>query len=337
MKKVFERTVQPVKTGTRLDVYLKQSGIGLSRNKIIELIKQGKVKVDGRVVRKPSHKVRAGEHIVVEYELPEEVPLVAQDDLEVEIIYEDEEIIVINKPVGMVVHPAKGHFTGTVVNALLSKITHIGGSSDRLRPGIVHRLDKDTSGVMVIAKTERAVRSLSRQIQERTMKRIYLAVVWGNLPKSKGTIEAPIGRHPIDRKRMTITPFNSKPAITHYKVKERFMELASLLEVHLDTGRMHQIRVHMEYLGHPVVGDPTYSGREYRKIFRVVPSLYAKQVEEILNLIQRQALHAYKLILEHPTKDVRMEFEAKLPEDMDALMNYLYTFRNDKDKVAEAR
>ena len=328
MEKVFERTVQPVKSGTRLDVYLVESGIGLSRSRVSELIKGGNVTIDGKVVKKPSHRVRAGEHIVVRYEIPEEAELIPQEDIEIDILYEDSEIIVINKPPGLVVHPAKGHFTGTVVNALLKKITHIGGESDRLRPGIVHRLDKETSGVMVIAKTERAVRSLSRQIMERSMRREYRAIVWGTTIPDRGTVDAPIGRHPVDRKRMAVTPFNSKPAITHYTVLKKFSPVATLLQLKLDTGRTHQIRVHMEYIGHPVVGDPTYSGRDSRKIFRVVPSEYADQVSGILKLIDRQALHAFRLTFIHPTKDVEVQFEAPLPEDMRRVVEYLESLKS---------
>jgi len=316
MIKTFERKVQKDSEGKRLDIYLTISGIGLSRSKVNELIKDGKVKVNNKVIDKPSYKVKAGDFIFVEYEVEEEREIIPED-IEIPIVYEDDEIIVINKPPGIVVHPAKGHFRGTIVNAVLKKLLEF--QTDRIRPGIVHRLDKDTSGLMVIAKTQNSVKSLAEQIQKRIMKRYYKAFIWGTSIKDKGTIIAPIGRHPVDRKRMTITPLNSKMAITHYRVLKKFSEIASLLELKLDTGRTHQIRVHMEYLGYPIIGDEVYSGRDTRKIFKIVPSVYKEIVNEILNTINRQALHAYKLSFIHPSKNEEMTFEVPFPTDIENL------------------
>jgi 23S rRNA pseudouridine1911/1915/1917 synthase len=323
MFKTFERKVQKDSEGKRLDIYLTISGIGLSRSKVNELIKEGKVKVNDKVIDKPSYKVKAGDYIFVQYEVEEEREIIPED-IEIPIVYEDDEIIVINKPAGIVVHPAKGHFRGTIVNAVLKKLLEF--QTDRTRPGIVHRLDKDTSGLMVIAKTQNAVKNLAEQIQRRIMKRYYKAIVWGTNTKDKGTIIAPIGRHPVDRKRMAITPINSKMAITHYRVLKKFSEIASLLELKLDTGRTHQIRVHMEYIGNPIIGDEVYSGRDTRKIFRIVPSIYKEIVNEILNTINRQALHAYKLSFIHPTRHQEMTFEVPLPMDIENLLIKLENF-----------
>jgi 23S rRNA pseudouridine1911/1915/1917 synthase len=323
MFKTFERKVQKDSEGKRLDIYLTISGIGLSRSKVNELIKEGKVKVNDKVIDKPSYKVKAGDYIFVQYEVEEEREIIPED-IEIPIVYEDDEIIVINKPAGIVVHPAKGHFRGTIVNAVLKKLLEF--QTDRTRPGIVHRLDKDTSGLMVIAKTQNAVKNLAEQIQRRIMKRYYKAIVWGTNIKDKGTIIAPIGRHPVDRKRMAITPINSKMAITHYRVLKKFSEIASLLELKLDTGRTHQIRVHMEYIGNPIIGDEVYSGRDTRKIFRIVPSIYKEIVNEILNTINRQALHAYKLSFIHPTRNEEMIFEVPLPMDIENLLMKLENF-----------
>jgi 23S rRNA pseudouridine1911/1915/1917 synthase len=323
MFKTFERKVQKDSEGKRLDIYLTISGIGLSRSKVNELIKEGKVKVNDKVIDKPSYKVKAGDYIFVQYEVEEEKEIIPED-IEIPIVYEDDEIIVINKPAGIVVHPAKGHFRGTIVNAVLKKLLEF--QTDRTRPGIVHRLDKDTSGLMVIAKTQNAVKNLAEQIQKRIMRRYYKAIVWGTNIKDKGTIIAPIGRHPVDRKRMAITPINSKMAITHYRVLKKFSEIASLLELKLDTGRTHQIRVHMEYIGNPIIGDEVYSGRDTRKIFRIVPSIYREIVNEILNTINRQALHAYKLSFIHPTRNQEMTFEVPLPMDIENLLMKLENF-----------
>jgi 23S rRNA pseudouridine1911/1915/1917 synthase len=323
VEKEFFRRVSPRMKGTRLDQYITQSGIGLTRSQVEKLIHEGRVQVNGVVVRKPGYRVKPGDEVYAEFELQMNHPMVAQPELELSILYEDEDLVLIDKPVGMVVHPARGNFTGTLVNALLGRYAQLPTSSDRIRPGIVHRLDKDTSGVMVVAKSERGLRSLYRQIETKTARREYLAVVWGVPPHRQGTVEAPIGRHPIHRTRMAVTPLHSKPAITHYEVREVFGGVASLLRVQLETGRTHQIRVHMEYLGHPVVGDPTYGGRETRKIFRVVDSRHLDVVRRVLGIMDRQALHAWRLTLEHPATGRVMTFEAPLPEDMQQLLHLL--------------
>ncbi len=316
----FKRRVTPKSAGMRLDTYIYVSGAGVSRTQIQRAIKEGKVKVNGRVAR-ASYKVKAGDLIEAELEYYEPPSEIVPEEGEVDVLYEDDDIIVINKAAGAVVHPAKGHFTGTIVNVLYNRLLNAPGA-ERKRPGIVHRLDKDTSGVMVIGKSELAVRDLARQMATKEARRVYLAVVWGRVEKA-GTVEAPIGRHPIYRERMAITVINAKSAITDYRPLEVF-PYATLLEVSLRTGRTHQIRVHMEYIGHPIIGDPVYSGRDVGKITRVLRGENAP-VEEILTLIDRQALHAHRLTIRHPRTGRTMEFVAPLPEDMDRLLNFLRT------------
>ena len=326
MEKIFEREVSAKSEGKRLDQYLVASGIGLSRSQVQNLIKQGKVFVNGIPQKKPSYRIKRGDKIFLKYEIEEKKVIIAQD-IPIPIIYEDEDIVVVDKPLGMVVHPAAGHFEGTLVNALLyrygANLPQPDGKDGKIRPGIVHRLDKETTGLLVVAKNDMAIRSLAKQMEEKTAKRIYWAVVWGVLPKKQGKIEAPIGRHPVDRKKMTVTPFNSKYALTEYKVLETFDEIATLVEVELKTGRTHQIRVHFEYLGYPIIGDPTYSGRKINKIFKVVPSKYKQQVAKILEIIKRQALHAKKLSIIHPRTGKRVTFETDLPEDINSLLDFL--------------
>ena len=321
MEKVFERVVSKKNEGLRLDQYMVKSGIGLSRNQVEKLIKEGVVRVNGKPT-KPSYRVKEGDHIYARFEVPEGPELIPQE-IEIPILYEDEDIVVVDKPIGMVVHPARGHFEGTLINALLYRYRDLPKTSEKTRPGVIHRLDKDTSGLMVVAKTDEALRNLGRQMEEKTAKRVYWAFVWGALPADEGEINAPIGRHMIDRKRMAVTPFGSRPAITLYRVKKRYDQVATWVEVSLKTGRTHQIRVHFEHLGYPVIGDPVYSGRDTGKIFRVVPPERADLVREILQIMGRQALHARKLSFIHPTRGVPVEFESPLPEDMKRLMELL--------------
>ncbi len=320
-KRVFERVVSKKMENTRLDMYLLRGGIGLSRSKTEKLIKDGKVLVNDKV-SKPGYKVKEGDHIYVEYEIYEPIRLIAED-LPVPIVYEDNDVLVINKPKGLVVHPAKGNATGTLVNFLLAKYKKLPTNEQKQRPGIVHRLDKDTTGLMVVAKSERALYSLGRQMEEKTARRTYIAFVWGSMPLESGTVDAPIGRHPVDRTRMAVTPFHSRNAITHFKVLKRYGSIATKLELNLHTGRTHQIRVHMEYFEHPIIGDETYSGRDPRKILRVVPPAQKEHVANILKIIDRQALHAARLTFFHPGMGHRVTFEVDLPDDMTKLEEYL--------------
>jgi 23S rRNA pseudouridine1911/1915/1917 synthase len=322
MLKYFERIVQKKSSGERIDVYLVKSGIGVSRSFVKNLIENGKIKVNGNIIKKSSYKVKEGDKIEVEFEIEERKEVIPQE-LPIDIIYEDDDLAVIYKPAGLVVHPARGHFTGTLVNALVFKYQELPVISDKTRPGIVHRLDKDTSGLLLIAKTDEAISKLGEMMERREIKRKYKLFVWGLLPLKKGIIEAPIGRDMVDRKKRAVTIFNSKPAITEYEVIETFDSFITFCEASLLTGRTHQIRVHFEHIGHPVVGDEVYSGRNPRKILSIIKSDLRELANEVLSIMQRQALHAFYLSFIHPIKNKKLEFEIDLPDDMKTLYEFL--------------
>jgi 23S rRNA pseudouridine1911/1915/1917 synthase len=322
MLKYFERIVQKKSSGERIDVYLVKSGIGVSRSFIKNLIENGKIKVNGNIIKKSSYKVKEGDKIEVEFEIEERKEVIPQE-LPIDIIYEDDDLAVIYKPAGLVVHPARGHFTGTLVNALVFKYQELPVISDKTRPGIVHRLDKDTSGLLLIAKTDEAISKLGEMMERREIKRKYKLFAWGLLPLKKGIIEAPIGRDMVDRKKRAVTIFNSKPAITEYEVIETFDSFITFCEASLLTGRTHQIRVHFEHIGHPVVGDEVYSGRNPRKILSIIKSDLRELANEVLSIMQRQALHAFYLSFIHPIKNKKLEFEIDLPDDMKTLYEFL--------------
>lgn len=293
--------------GTRLDAYLAvqmeaRSELGVTRSHLQKLISGGAVQVNGRQV-KSSYKVAPGDSIIIRIPPPEPVRLEPQD-LPLEIVFEDSDVIVINKPRGMVVHPAAGHGSGTLVNALLHHCSDLSGINDVLRPGIVHRLDKDTTGVMMAAKNDFAHAELAAQIKDRRARREYLALVRGRPSADSGLIDAPIGRHPADRKRMAVNIARGRPAVTHFRVLERFSEY-SLLRCRLETGRTHQVRVHLASIGFPVAGDPVYGPRR-----------------NPLGL-EAQALHAVFLGFFHPRTRVWMEFEAPLPQDFERALEML--------------
>lgn len=287
------------KDGERLDVFLVRQEPELSRAHIQKIIAAGDVLVDGKV-RKANFKLKAGAS--VSFTMPEAAPIeVKPEDIPLDILYEDGDIIVVNKARGMVVHPAAGVSSGTLVNALLYHCHDLSGINGEIRPGIVHRLDKDTSGVMVAAKNDRAHLDLAEQISTKSAHRSYLAVVHGNIKEEAGIIKGDIGRHPTDRKRMAIVQDNGKPAVTHFKVLERFGDY-TLVECRLETGRTHQIRVHMTSIGHPLVNDPKYGSRK---------TPFG---------IKGQALHSRQLTLKHPATGEEMTFEAPLPEDMEKIL-----------------
>ena len=291
--------------GERLDVFLARMAIQgdpLSRSRIQKLITDGNVTVDGKPA-KASLRLAAG--AVVAVELPEPGATdIAPENIPLDILYEDEDVIVVNKARGMVVHPAAGVSSGTLVNALLAHCKDLSGINGALRPGIVHRLDKDTSGVMIAAKNDTAHRSLAEQIQEKTAKRVYWAILTGNIPEEEGVIHGAIGRNPKDRQKMAVVRENGKDATTNFRVLERFGAY-TLAECRLMTGRTHQIRVHMAYIGHPVLGDPKYGAKK-------CPFS-----------IEGQALHSKTLMFTHPRTGERMEFEAPLPEDMQMILDDL--------------
>lgn len=295
-------TAEAEDAGTRADVFL-AAKLGVSRSNMQKLLEDGRVKRGEKII-KANYKVRAGEMFVVDIPEPEPIEAVPEN-IPLDIIYEDDDVVVLNKARGMVVHPAPGNYTGTLVNALLYHCSNLSGINSAIRPGIVHRLDKDTSGIMIVAKNDAAHISLSQQIQSKTAARTYLAVVRGNIKTDSGTIETQIARDKTDRKKMSVVKEGGRDAITDYKVLERFGKY-TLVRCKLRTGRTHQIRVHMEYLGYPLVGDPKYS--PMKTPFG----------------IKGQALHSHTLEFTHPRTGERMKFEAPLPEDMHKIITRLH-------------
>ena len=295
--------------GMRLDQALAELLPAYSRSRLQQWLKAGRLQVDG-VVRRPRDPVAGGETVCgdLEFEietvaLPQPIPLV--------VLHEDDDLLVIDKPAGLVAHPAAGNRDGTLVNALLHRAPELAALP---RAGLVHRLDKDTSGLLVVARSPRAYTALIAQMQARAIAREYLAVVNG-VPVAGGTVDAPVGRHPVDRQRMAVTA-GGKPAVTHYRVRRRFRAHA-LLRVKLETGRTHQIRVHMAHIRLPLLGDPVYGGRP-----RVPPGASAACVAAIQNF-RRQALHAERLALTHPASGERLEWRAEIPADLADLLTAL--------------
>lgn len=292
--------------GVRIDKLLPDLNPDWSRNQIQDWIKLGLVEVNGKVI-KANYKTKLNDVIVVTEKVIEEVDIVAED-LGIEVYYEDKDVAVVYKPKGMVVHPAPGHYTGTLVNGLMYVIKDLSGINGEIRPGIVHRIDKDTSGLLMIAKNDIAHRGLVEQLVDKTVTREYTALVHGNIPHEFGTIEAPIGRNPKERQEMAIVD-DGKEAVTHFNVIEKF-EKYTLVKCQLETGRTHQIRVHMKHIGFPLVGDPKYGPKK------------------TLN-IGGQALNAGLLGFEHPVTGEYIEKEAPLPEYFETLLEKL---RNHEDK-----
>ena len=302
----------------RADRFLAEAIGSLSRSRVKALIEAGQATRDGVPVRDPAESVRPGARYRLR--IPPPVPATPQPQaIPLSILFEDADLIVVDKPAGLVVHPAPGNLDGTLVNALLAHagddLPGIGGEK---RPGIVHRLDKDTSGVMVAAKTERAHRALSEAFAARDLDRAYLALAWGLPAPLQGEVSAPIGRHPVDRKRMAVVERGGKPATTRYRVKRGWGTAVALVECRLLTGRTHQIRVHMAHLGHPLVGDPVYLRRTPASA-RLLPA----ETRDALLAFPRQALHAATLGFRHPVSGQALSFESPLPADFAALLALL--------------
>ena len=279
--------------GVRLDAFLASRDLGLTRSALQKLLEDGMVRVDGKAVKK-NYRTKAGDEI--ELELPEpEIPEILPEDIPLDIRYEDEDVIVLNKPKGLVVHPAPGHWSGTLVNGLMYHCRDsLSGINGVLRPGIVHRIDMDTSGLLIVAKNDFAHQALAAQLQDHTLSRVYEAICVGGVRADSGTIDAPIGRHPADRKKMAVTEKNSRPAVTHFEVIARYPGYTHL-RLRLETGRTHQIRVHLAWRNHPVLGDPVYGrGKELG--------------------LTSQCLHARELTFLHPRTGKPVTVTCELPE-----------------------
>lgn len=316
MGKISTFTVTPEKSRQRVDVFLSSVMPEVTRSRMKALSEEGKVLVNGKPV-KAGYKVRENDSVQVS--LPERAPEYPEpEDMPLDILYEDKDIIVVNKPSGMAVHPGAGRISGTLVNALLH---HTGGpdglalTGAPLRPGIVHRLDRDTTGSLAVAKNDRSYLSLARQLKERSARRKYIALVWGSFRDDEGSIDLAIGRDPVQRKKISTRARIKRRAITRYRVLKRF-PLMTLLELKLETGRTHQIRVHLNAVHHPVVGDQVYGKR-------AIPPALPKAATDVLKGIRRQMLHAWSLGIEHPATGEHMEFRAPIPPDMQRLLNAL--------------
>ncbi|MCY8509954.1 RluA family pseudouridine synthase [Bacillus mojavensis] len=296
----FDITASEEQKSERIDKFLASTENGWSRTQVQQWVKDGQVVVNGSPV-KANYKIQPGDQVTVTVPEPEALDVLAEP-MDLDIYYEDQDVLVVNKPRGMVVHPAPGHLTGTLVNGLMAHCTDLSGINGVMRPGIVHRIDKDTSGLLMVAKNDMAHESLVNQLVNKTVTRVYTAVVHGIISHDDGTIDAPIGRDKKDRQSMTVTR-DGKNAVTHFHVLDRFQEF-TLVECQLETGRTHQIRVHMKYIGFPLAGDPKYGPR--------------KTID-----FNGQALHAGILGFQHPRTDEYIEFEAPLPEDMSALIENL--------------
>lgn len=312
-KFIAEQGQQPL----RVDKFLMNFVMNVTRNKVQQAVKEGNVLVNDEVV-KSNHKVKAGDIVRVVFEhAPKETELLAED-IPLDIVYEDDQVIVLNKPAGLVVHPGHGNYDGTLLNALMHHFENLPENADG-RPGLVHRIDKDTSGLLVIAKTEHALSHLSQQFKDKTSERLYYALVWGNMNEDEGTIEGHIGRNLKNRLVQDVFPdgSNGKPAVTHFKVLERFTYV-TLVQCQLETGRTHQIRAHFKHIGHTLFNDERYGGNAVLK--GTTYTKYKQFVDNCFKLVPRQALHAKTLGFEHPTSGEFLRFNSEMPEDMVAVL-----------------
>jgi len=309
-------TVHDPEADQRLDVFLSRYIADWSRSAIQALIKGGKVQVNGLRV-KPSHGIRAGDCISVRLPKPEDEERLAPQPMLLNILYEDEDILVINKAPGTVVHPGAGHAENTLVHGLLSHCPRLASQGSPLRPGIVHRLDQHTSGALVVAKSNAAYLNLINQFKDRTVRKHYLALVYGTFSQAGGQIRTSLGRHPADRKKMAVLPGKGREAVTHWQVDKAWEEV-TLLRVTIETGRTHQIRVHLSHLRHPVVGDATYGGGK-----RKARSLRSEDLRNLLVKVDRQMLHAEILAFRHPRTDDPITLNAPLPDDFSTVLQQL--------------
>lgn len=297
----------------RVDKFLMNFIENATRNKIQQAAKAGNIWVNDTAV-KQNYKVKAGDEVRVLFEHPPHEFLLNPENIPLNIVYEDEVLLVVNKPAGMVVHPGHGNYSGTLINALLYHIEHLPVNSNQ-RPGLVHRIDKDTSGLLVVAKTEGAMTHLAKQFFDKTSEREYIALVWGNIEEDSGTVEGHIARHPKNRLQMTVYPEGDqgKEAVTHFEVIER-LGYVTLIRCKLETGRTHQIRVHMKHIGHTLFNDERYGGNKILK--GTTFSKYKQFVENAFKILPRQALHAKTLGFYHPLTEQHMQFSSELPEDL---------------------
>lgn len=321
MTRTLELIVPPEPTVLRVDRWLAKERIGLSRNRLQALIEDGRVCVNGRAVGK-SYKLAPGDRVTLEVPDRRRSRLVAEP-MPLTIVFEDDDVLVLDKPAGLVVHPGAGVSTGTLVHALLHHAPAIAAVGGEGRPGIVHRLDRDTTGLMVVAKSEPAFLALVEALRQRDVRRTYRAIVWGDPGPEEGVIDLPLGRDPRNRTRMAVVRGGGREAVTRWRVLERYGP-ASLLELGLETGRTHQIRVHLAALRMPVMGDPAYGGR-VRKSLSLRPA-ERSLADALLRGLARQALHAVRLEFEHPVSGERLAFESPIPEDFTRALELLRAF-----------
>ncbi len=327
MDNVADRLTLQVEEGdnlARLDKFLAEQCTDLSRSRIKALILEGAVTVNDSPCRAPAHKIKTGQSITVAIPPPvDDTP--RAENIPLDIVYEDDDLLVINKPAGLVVHPGAGNWESTLVNALLyhcgNSLSGIGGVR---RPGIVHRLDKDTSGLMLAAKSDKAHAGLSAQLSDRTLSRCYRALAWGVPDLRCGTVDQPIGRHPTNRLKMAVTSHSgAREAVTHYEIKDTYGKAASLIECKLETGRTHQIRVHMAHIRHPLMGDPFYGAQPTAMAAALKKGGYSPEATDLIMNFPRQALHAFRISFIHPLSGEEMSFEAPPPDDFRTLQERL--------------
>lgn len=302
-----------VNENKRLDAFISNALDDVSRSYIVKIIEEGHVKVNEKEIVSKKHKLKSGDHILIDMPEPEVLEVEAED-IPIDIVYEDDDLMIINKPVGMVVHPAPGNYSGTLVNALMNHTDKLSSINGVIRPGIVHRIDKDTSGLLMIAKTDHAHKGLAEQLKDHSIKRQYVAIVHGSIPSETGTVSAPIGRSPKDRLKMAVNERQGKEAVTHFTVLKRFKNY-TMIQCQLETGRTHQIRVHMAYIGHPLLGDLTYGVKK----------------PKIKN--EGQLLHAKTLGFIHPRSGEYMEFDSEIPSLFDKMIKKIKGVEGGTDAI----